>query len=149
MNVSLARTRRHGGSVAVLLIDLDHFEVINSAFGHGVADRVLTATADRLSACLRLEDALGRFGSDEVIVALGDTASEADVAVVAQRLLDAVAAPLAIAGHEIRVTASVGVAMSPHDGEEPDALMQKAMTAAFGAKERGRNRYHFHQSELN
>lgn len=149
MNVSLARTKRHGGSVAVLLIDLDHFEVINSAFGHGIADRVLTATADRLAECIRIEDALGRFGSDEFIIVLGDTVSEADVAVVAQRILDSVATPLEISGQEVRVTASIGVAVSPTDGDEPDALMQKAMTAAFGAKDRGRNRYHFHQSELN
>ena len=149
MNVALARTKRHGGSVAVLLIDLDHFEVLNSAFGHGVADRVLVAMADRLSDCLRTEDALGRFGSDEFIIALGDAMTEADVAVVAQRVLDAVAAPLNIGGNDINVTASIGVAMSPMDGEEPETLMQKAMTAAFGAKERGRNRYHFHQSELN
>lgn len=149
MNVALARTKRHGGSVAVLLIDLDHFEVINSAFGHGIADRVLTAMADRFADCVRIEDALGRFGSDEFIIVLGDTVSEADVAVVAQRVLDSVAMPLEIGGNDIRATASIGVAMSPTDGDEPDALMQKAMTAAFGAKDRGRNRYHFHQSELN
>jgi diguanylate cyclase (GGDEF)-like protein len=149
MNVALARTQRHGGSVAVLLIDLDHFEVLNSAYGHGIGDRVLTAVADRLADCTRTEDAVGRFGSDEFIIALGDTLTEADVAVVAQRVLESVAAPLSIAGHDIRVTASIGVAMSPDDGNEPDALMQRAMTAAFGAKERGRNRYHFHQSELN
>ena len=149
MNVALARTKRHGGSVAVLLIDLDHFEVLNSAFGHGIADRVLTAMADRLADCIRVEDALGRFGSDEFIMALGDAMTEADVAVVAQRVLDAVAAPLNIAGHDIHLTASIGVAMSPMDGDEPETLMQKAMAAAFGAKERGRNRYHFHQSELN
>jgi diguanylate cyclase (GGDEF)-like protein len=149
MNVALARTKRHEGSVAVLLVDLDHFEVVNSAFGHGIADRVLTAIADRLADCVRVEDALGRFGSDEFIMALGDTMTEADVAVVAQRVLDAIAAPLNIAGHDIHLTASIGVAMSPMDGDEPERLMQKAMTAAFGAKERGRNRYHFHQSELN
>jgi diguanylate cyclase (GGDEF)-like protein len=149
MNVALARTKRHGGAVAVLLIDLDHFEVLNSAFGHGIADRVLTAVADRLAACLRTEDALGRFGSDEFIIALGDAQTESDVAVVAQRVLDAVAAPLVIGGNDINVTASIGVAMSPVDGEEPETLMQRAMAAAFGAKERGRNRYHFHQSELN
>ena len=149
MNVALARTKRHEGSVAVLLVDLDHFEVVNSAFGHGIADRVLTAVADRLADCVRVEDALGRFGSDEFIMALGDTITEADVAVVAQRVLDAVAVPLNIAGHDIHLTASIGVAMSPMDGDEPETLMQKAMTAAFGAKERGRNRYHFHQSELN
>src|SRR6266850_1833883 len=116
MNVALARTKRRLGSVAVLLIDLDHFEVLNSAFGHGIGDRVLTAVADRLAECVRSEDALGRFGSDEFIIALGDTLTEADVAVVAQRVLDAVAAPLVVASHEIHVTASVGVAMSPTDG---------------------------------
>src|SRR5205085_2305237 len=87
MNVALARTKRHGGSVAVLLVDLDHFEVLNSAFGHGVADRVLTAMADRLADCIRIEDALGRFGSDEFIIALGDTMTDADVSVVARRAL--------------------------------------------------------------
>ena len=149
MNVALARSKRHGGSVAVLLIDLDHFETVNSAFGHGVADRVLKAMADRLTATVRIEDALGRFGSDEFIIVVSDTNSEADVAVVAQRILDAVAAPLVVAGQDINLTASIGVAMTPADGAEPDALMQKAMIAAFGAKERGRNRYHFHQADLN
>src|SRR5437763_9165635 len=149
MNVALARTKRHGGSVAVLIIDLDHFEVLNSAFGHGLAARAPTAIGDLLVNCLRTEDALARFGSDEFIIALADAITETDVAVVAQRVLDAVAAPLSIAGNDVNVTASIGVAMSPADGEEPETLMQRAMSAVFGAKERGRGRYHFHQSELN
>src|SRR5437762_111904 len=107
MNVALARSRRRTGCVGVLLVDLDHFEVINSAFGHGIADRVLTAMADRLVESVRVEDALGRFGSDEFIIALGDTQTESDVAVVAQRVLDNIAAPLTVGGHEVHVTASI------------------------------------------
>jgi diguanylate cyclase (GGDEF)-like protein len=149
INVALARTKRHGGTVAVLLLDLDHFEGVSSAFGQGIADRVLMAVADRLADCIRVEDALGRFGSDEFIVVLADCDSEAGVGVVAQRMLDAIGSPLEIGGHAVRVTASIGIALSPSDGDDCDALMQRAMTAARGAKDRGRNRYHFHQSELN
>ena len=149
LKVALARIRRRPAAVATLLIDLDHFEVINSAFGHGIADRVLKAVADRVIDSTRVEDAVGRFGSDEFLVVLGDVLVEADIAVVAQRILDSVEKPLIIGGHDIRLTASIGISVSTEDGEEAETLIQKAITAAYGAKERGRNRYHFHTTELN
>lgn len=149
LRVALARIRRRPAAVATLLVDLDHFEVINSAFGHGIADRALKAVADRITDSTRQEDAVGRFGSDEFLVILGDVMVEADIAVVAQRILDAIERPLIIEGHDIRLTASIGISVSTEDGEEAETLMQKAVTATYGAKERGRNRYHFHTTELN
>ena len=149
LKVALARIQRHPAAVATLLVDLDHFEVVNSAFGHGIADRALKAVADRIIDSTRQEDAVGRFGSDEFLVVLGDVLVEADIAVVAQRILDAIEKPLIIGGHDLRLTASIGISVSSEDGDEAETLMQKAVTAAYGAKERGRNRYHFHAVELN
>ena len=149
LKVALARIRRRQSAVATMMIDIDHFEVINSAFGHGIADRVLKAVADRIIDSTRQEDAVGRFGSDEFLVILSDVVVEADIAVVAQRILDAVERPLVIGGHNIQLTASIGISVSSEDGEEAETLVQKAITAAYGAKERGRNRYHFHTVELN
>ena len=149
LNVALARAKRHRRPVAVMLLDVDHFELINTTFGHGVADRLLKAVADRLMTCVREEDAVGRFGSDEFVVLLAEMANDTDAAIAAQRILDSVSRQFAVDGHTIDVKASIGIAVSPQDGVVADALVKNATTAMYQAKERGRNMFRFHVPELN
>ena len=149
LNVALARARRRRRPVAVMILDLDHFELINTTFGHGLADRLLREVADRLANSVRHEDTVGRFGSDEFLIVLAEMSSETDAAIAAQRILDAVSRTVTVDGQSIDVKASIGIAVTPQDGEAADVLIKNATSAVFQAKERGRNMFRFHVPELN
>ena len=143
------RSKRRRRPVAVLMVDVDHFELINTTFGHGIADRLLKAVADRLTSCVREEDTVGRFGSDEFMIVLAEIAADTDAAIAAQRILDSISRQFSIDGHNIDVKASIGIAVSPQDGSVSDVLVKNATTAMYQAKERGRNMFRFHVPELN
>lgn len=149
LNVALARAKRSRKPVAVMIVDLDHFELINTTFGHGIADRLLRQIADRLTECVRTEDTVCRFNSDEFMLVLAEMSTETDAALAAQRVLDAVARPVVIDEHSIDVKASVGISVSPADGVAADQLIKNATAAMYQAKERGRNMFRFHVPELN
>ena len=149
LNVALSRAKRRRKPVAVMLVDVDHFEMINTTFGHGIADRLLKAIADRLVSCVREEDAVGRFGGDEFMIVLAEMAAETDAAIAAQRILDSISRQFTIDGHTIDVKASIGISVSPSDGSVTDALVKNATTAMYSAKERGRNMFRFYVPELN
>jgi diguanylate cyclase (GGDEF)-like protein/PAS domain S-box-containing protein len=149
IHVALALGRRRRNPVAVMMVDLDHFELINTAFGHGIADRLLKSVAARLETCIRSEDCLGRLGSDEFVMVLQEVKNDTDAAVVAQRVLDMVSEAFVIEGHRIDVRASIGISVSPQDGTDPEILLQHASAAMYQAKERGRNTYHFYAAAMN
>jgi diguanylate cyclase (GGDEF)-like protein/PAS domain S-box-containing protein len=149
LNVALAHNKRQKRTVAIFLLDIDRFEIVNSAMGRGMADRLLRAVADRLNATLREEDSLAHCGGDEFVFLVADNGGGTQAAVVAQRTLDAIAEPFTIGGREIDVTASIGIALSAHDAQEADALLRCATTAMYRAKERGRNGYQFFDDALN
>ena len=149
LQVAVSQARRRRISAAVMVLDVDAFDRVNDAFGRGLGDRVLKALAERLSACLREEDAVARLNGDEFIMLLGQIASGTDAAVAAQRVLDAVARPFHIGGHRVEVTCSLGIAVFPDDGTEVDALVRAASTAAVDAREMGGNSYQFYEPSLN
>lgn len=149
LNVAVARAKRHRKPVAVMIVDIDHFEMINTTLGHGVADRLLKGVGERLMSCVREEDAVGRFGSDEFMVVLAEMAVETDAAIAAQRILDSISRQFAIDGHNIDVKASIGISVSTTDGITADDLVKNAAEAMYQAKERGRNMFRFHVPELN
>lgn len=149
LEVSLARAKRSRKPLGVLMIDLDHFELINTTFGHGIADRLLRQVAERLALCVRQEDTVARFGSDEFIVVLAELANETDAAIAAQRILDSITKPLQVDGQNVDLKASIGIGVSPHDGLSSEALVKSATTAMYEAKERGRNMFRFHVPDLN
>jgi diguanylate cyclase (GGDEF)-like protein len=144
---ALARSRRAREIVAVLLIDLDGFKPINDTFGHTAGDDVLRVTAGRLRECLRSTDTVARFGGDEFIVVLDGLAGEAIVATVAKKINEAVARPIAAVwsteagAPDVQITCSIGIAMSPRDGSEPDALIKLADAAMYQAKHAGRGSF--------
>src|SRR5712691_2745898 len=149
LNVALAQSRRRKRCVAVFLLDLDRFDIVNNALGRGMADRLLRSVADRLSATLREEDSLARFSGDEFVFLVGDSGGGSESAIVAQRVLDAMSRPFNVGGRAIELTASIGVSMSEHDSNEAEALVRYASTAMFRAKEFGRNLYQFYDENLN
>jgi len=154
---ALRRAERGGaGRVAVMFLDLDRFKHINDSLGHPVGDELLKEVARRLAACLRVGDEVGRgshstarLGGDEFTVLLTGMRSAEDAARVAARIVEALARPYAIQGHELFISASVGIAVHPDDGTDVDTLLKNADVALYYAKDLGRNNYQFYSSELN
>jgi diguanylate cyclase (GGDEF)-like protein len=132
-----------GEVVAVLFIDLDHFKAINDLFGHHTGDVALQQMAQRLLASCRDSDVVSRLGGDEFAILQLSLSAPQDAAVLAERIVRAVGAPLRIHGHEIAMGASLGIAVAPHDGRDAETLIRNADLAAYRAKEDGRGAYHF------
>ncbi len=124
--------------VAVLFVDLDGFKDVNDSLGHGAGDGLLCEVATRMRSCLRAEDTLARIGGDEFTVLCPGLASEPQAVQVAERLAEALAAPLFLDGHETYVTASIGIAVAGPRGYVPEELLRDADAAMYQAKDRGR-----------
>ncbi len=148
---SLARSRRHGGRTALLYIDLDSFKIVNDSLGHPAGDELLTRVAQRLRERVRAGDTLGRLGGDEFLVIAEDLSDPEDAGRLAQSLLTALARPVLLpGGHEVYVTASIGISLFPDDGgSDATAMMRDADAALYRAKEQGRNRFCFFTHDLN
>jgi len=135
----IASARRNGLSLALLFIDVDRFKRINDALGHAMGDQVLQSLARRLEAGVRKSDTVSRQGGDEFVVLLPEVACAADAAFRADKLLAAMAAPHRIAGQDLYVTASVGIAMFPAAGPDAESLLNEADFALLRAKALGRH----------
>jgi diguanylate cyclase (GGDEF)-like protein len=128
------------GRVAVLLVDLDDFKVVNDSLGHGAGDRLLSGVAERLCRVLRPGDVIARFGGDEFTVLLPGITNEAYALGVSRRLADALREPLVLDGERRYVTASIGVSFSAPSEHDPHALLRDADAAMYRAKEMGKSR---------
>jgi diguanylate cyclase (GGDEF)-like protein len=137
---ALTRATRRGVLVAVLFLDLDRFKVVNDSLGHDVGDQLLAAVADLLRSCVRSGDTVARLGGDEFTVLLEDLATPADASHVAERIMAAMQAPFQLAGHEVCVSASLGIALSAGKASTPEDLLRDADAALYRAKARGRGR---------
>ncbi len=146
---ALASARREGGEpVAVMFLDLDRFKNINDTLGHHVGDVLLLEVAHRLAASVRESDVVARLGGDEFVVLLTGIGGAA-VARVADKILDALAQPYRIEGHQLYSTTSIGIAVFPGDGDSVAMLMQNADVAMYHAKAAGRNNVQFFTASLN
>jgi diguanylate cyclase (GGDEF)-like protein/PAS domain S-box-containing protein len=141
--------RREREQVAVMFIDLDRFKVINDSLGHEAGDSLLIEASHRLQRRLRRSDTLARLGGDEFVVVLPFVETLGEVAEVAEDIIESFAPPILVAGHEMRVTASLGIAVFPRDGDDVGTLMRNADTAMYGAKGAGRNTFRFFDSVMN
>ena len=141
---ALQRSVRTGSMVGVLFCDLDQFKVLNDTLGHAAGDQVIISVARRLESVCRATDSVTRFGGDEFVVVVEDIHSEADAMVVAERLREAVTAPMQLDGVDLWFGTSVGVALTTSTGRatnlDVDALLRDADTAMYRAKDQGRNR---------
>ena len=140
--------RRSRQQVGVIFLDLDNFKTVNDTLGHAVGDGLLRAVAGHLSNALRGVDTAARFGGDEFAVLLTNLSNPQEAADAARRILDALGNPMRLKNHSMVITASLGIATFPRDGADPEELVEKADTAMYHAKERGRNRYKFFTSEM-
>lgn len=132
-------SRRNGMRLAIMVIDIDRFHAINETLGHVVGDELLRQVAGRLSGALRESDTVGRLGGDVFAAILADTSEVEQANLVAQRVIETLALPVQVEGHEVFATASVGVAFFPQHGEERHELVRNAELAMRRAKEEGRN----------
>jgi diguanylate cyclase (GGDEF)-like protein/PAS domain S-box-containing protein len=148
LHQQLAEGRRTGGSVALLYLDLDRFKTVNDTLGHGAGDALLRETARRMAGVLRTEDTLGRLGGDEFAVLQSGDATPATARALAERLLEAVSEPYALAGRSVSVGLSVGIALSPRDGADADGLFKNADLALYRAKMAGRNTFRFYEPAM-
>ncbi|MDO9315761.1 MAG: EAL domain-containing protein [Burkholderiaceae bacterium] len=134
---------RHRSRFAVVFMDLDHFKHVNDSLGHAVGDDLLKTIAKRLVGTLRGSDTVCRLGGDEFVMLLSDITGPDDVGEVAKKVLREVAVPCLLQGTEVRVGISLGIAVFPGDGEDPETLMKHADAAMYRSKREGRNRYQF------
>ena len=145
---ALAHARRSGTPVAVMFIDLDRFKWVNDTFGHGMGDALLRVVGQRLQATLREEDTVARLSGDEFAVLLPHVSGPDGVVTVAEKVRDLFRAPIEIDGERIPTTASIGIALYPYDGAEPEELVASADAAMYRAKEAGRNTFEIYSTEL-
>jgi len=136
------------GMVGVLCVDLDRFKEINDAFGHTAGDALLKAVAGRLRSCVRESDTVARMGGDEFVIVQTAAADALEATALATRVIEALSAPFTVEGHQMVVGASVGIALAPADGSQPEQLLKNADIALYRAKSEGRGTYRFFEKGM-
>ena len=146
---AIAQAQRSRAVVGVLALDLDHFKKINDSLGIGCGDQMLKVVAERLKKHVRQGDSVARMGGDEFIILITGIKSQNDIVTAAGKILDLLAEPVSIEGHELVSTGSLGISVYPTDADEVDLLLKHADTAMYQAKETGRNLYQFYSPDMN
>lgn len=149
LNAAVARALRHNGRLAVLFIDLDRFKNINDTLGHDLGDDLLKEVAARLRALVRGSDGVARLGGDEFVVLLESLEHAEDAALVAQKILAALAQPFNLGGRELSLSASIGVSAFPDDGLDSSSLLKNADIALYRAKAQGKNIFQLYSAQMN
>lgn len=148
LTIALEHSKRAGCKLALLFIDLDNFKNINDSIGHQVGDLLLKEVSLRLHQCIRSEDTVCRLGGDEFTVIIEDLAGPDEAAVVSERIINALGQPFQLGGHTISTSASIGISVSPGDGNDTSTLIKNADLAMYKAKELGKSGYHFFSHQL-
>lgn len=153
LHTALQSAERQKSWVVLMFLDLDRFKPINDSLGHAAGDRMLKEMATRLLGCVAEDDTVARMGGDEFTLLLQPRVSR-EMALnraisVAEQILASLVKPFVLEGREFFVTASIGIALSPQDGNELSQLMKNADTAMYHAKERGKNNFQFYQADMN
>ncbi len=141
LQLALTQAQRQRQTLAVLFIDLDNFKTINDTLGHTVGDQLIKTAAQRLTQCVRNADTVARLGGDEFVALLINIKNSQSAERVAKKIISAVAKVFAVEGHELYITASIGMSFYPGDGEDTNTLIKNADTAMYRAKQQGKNNY--------
>jgi diguanylate cyclase len=145
---AISLSRRHVTRLAVLFLDLDQFKHINDTLGHAVGDEVLQLVARRLESVVRASDTVSRHGGDEFLVLIGEVSKASDAAVIAAKILAVLTAPCRVGDHLLRLSASLGIATYPDDGEDAASLVSRADAAMYRSKRRRLGGFEFHREEF-
>ena len=148
LSQAMIEAERHGRLLAVVFLDLDRFKNINDTLGHEAGDLLLQGVSERLLGAVRRGDTVARLSGDEFTIVLADLAHADDAARVAQKILEALARPMPIAGRDLFVSASLGITLYPLDTRDSQELLRNADIAMYRAKEHGRNNYQFYTAEM-
>ena len=146
---AVAEGRSRNTLIALLLLDLDHFKGLNDTLGPGVGDRILFEVAGRLKESVQEKDTVSRQSGDEFAILINDCGNVSMVALIAERLLASIRRPLLLDGHDIALSACIGISIYPEDGDDVEALLKNADTALHAAKAVGRDSYRFFEAEMN
>ncbi|MYN10826.1 EAL domain-containing protein ['Massilia aquatica' Lu et al. 2020] len=146
---SLHQAAEHKWALAVLFLDMDRFKNINDTLGHTIGDELLRQFSSRLVDCLRVRDTIGRFGGDEFAAILMLPEGAQNAIAVVDKIRESMRKPFDLKGHEVTVTASIGISVFPDDGADADTLIQYADTAMYRAKAAGRDAFRFFTAEMN
>ncbi len=146
---ALSQAARRNWITGVLFVDLDNFKLVNDTLGHGIGDDVLCDVAQRVLQCVRVDDTVGRLGGDEFAIVLSELMRDEDAGLVAQKVLAALAAPFQIDGHDISLTASIGITTAARSKVGADTLVTAAESAMVEAKSEGKNNYRFYTPGTN
>jgi diguanylate cyclase (GGDEF)-like protein/PAS domain S-box-containing protein len=149
LNQAILQARRNQTHVALLFLDLDRFKLVNDTLGHETGDYVLRDVAKRLMKVVREGDTVSREGGDEFVIVLPDLEKPESAQVVANKILHELAKPIEVSGHELTVTASIGISHYPNDATDIQHLLKHADSAMYQAKDAGRNTARFFTSDLN
>lgn len=148
LNVALLRSKRHGERIGLMMIDLDHFKRINDSLGHQAGDEVLQEVAKRIKSTVRESDTVARMGGDEFVVLVPDLTDIAALHRIASDIVNKVSQPIKFAKFDLHVSPSIGVAISPDDGNDAHILLKNADTAMYVAKNSGRSNYQLFSREM-
>jgi diguanylate cyclase (GGDEF)-like protein len=148
LDQAIRRARRGGGWASVLFIDLDDFSVVNDQLGHRIGDEVLKRAAERILGTVRAADTVAHLGGDEFAIVVEGTDDTIAAESVAEKAVTALGQPYHVGGHDLQLSASIGVAVFPVDGEDADALLRDSALAMYAAKDAGRNGFQFFTTEL-
>jgi len=148
LRVGLLDARRRGRHLALVFVDLDGFKLVNDSLGHEAGDALLKEVAERLRACVREGDTVARLGGDEFTLLLPGVGRHEDLGRIAEKVLHSLRPPVTIAGQELFLSASLGVAYHPDHGDDVDTLLRSADAAMYRSKELGRDTYRVYESEM-
>lgn len=148
LDVAIVTADRDRQMIALLFVDLDRFKNVNDTLGHENGDDLLLKVSERLTSCVRDSDTVARFGGDEFVILLHNIHSDRDAALVAEKVIRTLSAPFNIAGREIFIGASIGIALHPGDADTPDTMLRNADLAMYQAKQSGRNMFRFFTNSL-
>ncbi|MBN1379539.1 MAG: EAL domain-containing protein [Gammaproteobacteria bacterium] len=148
LHQAIESARRTKRNMALLLIDLDRFKIINDSLGHHVGDELLQALARRLSGISRVDDSVGRLGGDEFVILLGNVTKPDDAELVAKKVMEELSEPFVLQHHRLHISASIGISVFPGDATDPVGLLRRADVSMYRSKQHGKSAYSFYDSAM-